>query len=81
MEAGLDKLRALGCRARRLRDDNPVAVSGKVVHVAAGALRVAGLSRFVALGDCVRIQTSASSAFGEVAAIDTETIVVTPLRG
>jgi flagellum-specific ATP synthase len=81
MDAGLDKLRALGRRARRLRDDNPVHVYGKVVHVAAGALRAAELSRFVALGDAVRIATGASATLGEVAAIDTETIVVTPLCG
>jgi flagellum-specific ATP synthase len=76
---GLTRLGELGRRARRFREDNPVLVSGKVVHIAAGALRVAGLSRFVALGDAVHIETSASATLGEVAAIDAETMVVTPL--
>jgi flagellum-specific ATP synthase len=75
----LTTLGELGRRARRFREDNPVVVSGKVVRIAAGALRVAGLSRFVALGDAVRIETGTAQTLAEVAMIDVEAIVVSPL--
>lgn len=53
-------------------------ISGVVTEVAAGAYRVRGLSRFVALGDCVSLRAGGQDQTAEVIRIDEAGVTVKP---
>ncbi|XRC81592.1 FliI/YscN family ATPase [Hyphomicrobium sp. B1] len=53
-------------------------VSGRVVRISTTYLVVAGLSKFVSLGDCVSISGIGGTILAEVATIESQTINVTP---
>ncbi len=53
-------------------------VSGVVTEIATSHYRVSGLSRFVKLGECVRIDVGDHAQIGEVVRIDDATITLKP---
>ena len=55
-----------------------VRVSGVVAEATAGAYSVSGLSRFVALGDCVRLAVRGAEQLAEVIRIDENRVTVKP---
>jgi flagellum-specific ATP synthase len=55
-----------------------VRVSGVVTEATAGAYSVSGLSRFVALGDCVRLAIRGCEQLAEVIRIDESRVTVKP---
>jgi flagellum-specific ATP synthase len=54
------------------------AVSGVVTEIAMSHYRVAGLSRFLRLGECVRVDVGDRSQLGEVVRIDDATVTLKP---
>lgn len=70
----LEKLELVVERARE--DLELVEVSGIVTEIAPSHARVAGLSRFLKLGDCVRLDAVCSSEAGEVVRIDEQGTIV-----
>lgn len=76
-ESGLDKLEQF----MALADARSPAhrVSGQVSRISPSFIVVAGLSKFVSIGDAVWISGASGGVIGEVANIDAETINVTPL--
>ena len=55
-----------------------VRISGVVTEAAAGAYSVSGISRFVALGDCVRLSVRGSDQLAEVIRIEESRVTVKP---
>ncbi len=55
-------------------------ISGTVAEATAGAYAVSGLSRFVALGDCVRLAIGAHEQIAEVIRIDEARVTVKPFE-
>ncbi|WP_415072044.1 FliI/YscN family ATPase [Hyphomicrobium sp.] len=53
-------------------------VSGRVVRISTTYLVVAGLSKFVSIGDCVSISGIGGDVLAEVATIESQTVNVTP---
>lgn len=72
----LDRLQS--ALARGLRSTPRVSVSGTVTEIATSHFRVAGLSRFVKLGECVRVGEGDRARIGEVVRIDDTTITLKP---
>jgi flagellum-specific ATP synthase len=72
----LDRLEAALTRGSRLAPR--VAVGGVVIEIATSHFRVAGLSRFVRMGEIVRLGVGPRSAIGEVVRIDDAAITVKP---
>jgi flagellum-specific ATP synthase len=65
---------------RAVRSAGPpgLRISGVVTEATAGAYSVSGLSRFVALGDCVRLRFRGSEQLAEVIRIDEARVTVKP---
>ena len=57
-----------------------VSVGGLVTEIATSHYRVAGLSRFVRLGECVRLGEGRDSRIGEVVRIEDTTITLKPFE-
>ena len=55
-----------------------ISVSGRIVDVGPQAFRVAGLSPFVRLGDCIACPGSAGDEIGEVVRIESDSLTVKP---
>jgi flagellum-specific ATP synthase len=59
-------------------DEPKVAVGGRVTEVTSAYCRVAGLSHFVKLGECVDLRMEGRSQLGEVVRIDADGVTVKP---
>ena len=68
---------ASGCMA----EHSLVSVGGVVTEISATACRIAGLSRFVRLGDCVELTASDKPQLCEVVRIDGDGVTVKPFDG
>ncbi|ORE95081.1 flagellar protein export ATPase FliI [Aurantimonas sp. 22II-16-19i] len=55
-----------------------ISVSGRIVDVGPQAFRVAGLSPFVRLGDCIACPGAAGDEIGEVVRIESDSLTVKP---
>ncbi len=64
--------------ARGLRDHPMTQVSGRVVEVSMSHYRVAGLSRFLKLGECVGVDVGDRIQIGEVVRIDDSSATLKP---
>ena len=72
----LDRLESL--LARGVKRAPRVSVGGVVTEIATSHFRVAGLSRFVRMGEIVRLNQAGRAAIGEVVRIDDAAITVKP---
>ncbi|MDE3176274.1 MAG: flagellar protein export ATPase FliI [Pseudomonadota bacterium] len=72
----LDRLEGVLARGPKLAPR--VAVGGVVTEIATSHFRVAGLSRFVRMGEIVRLGTGERAGIGEVVRIDDAAITVKP---
>ena len=72
----LDRLEGVLARGAKLAPR--VAVGGVVTEIATSHFRVAGLSRFVRMGEIVRLGSGARAGIGEVVRIDDSAITVKP---
>ena len=72
----LDRLEAGMSRGRKFIE--PVRVGGVVTEVAMSHYRVAGLSRFLKLGECVSLDAGGRAQIGEVVRIDGGTVTLKP---
>lgn len=57
-----------------------IRIGGRVTHVSAEAVRVAGLSRFVCLGDLVTLDGGNGPRQGEIIVLDEQDVVVKPFE-
>ena len=74
----LENMEAVLASARRTM---PICrVSGVVTEIAVSHYRVAGLSRFVRLGDCVSVEVGARMQIGEVVRIEDAAITLKPFE-
>ncbi|RFC64097.1 flagellar protein export ATPase FliI [Fulvimarina endophytica] len=55
-----------------------IEISGRIVDVAPQSFRVAGLSPFMRLGDCIRCPGESEDELGEVVRIDADSLTVKP---
>ena len=80
LEAGAPNalLRLERALARGLREQPFARVSGVVTEIATSHYRVAGLSRFVRLGECVKVDTGDREQIGEVVRIEDSGITLKP---
>lgn len=77
--AGLNALERLELAASAgLRDARAVRIGGRIDEVSPTHVRVAGLSHFVKLGDCIEIDAGDATQIGEVVRIESEGAVVKP---
>lgn len=75
----LNPLEALARAARELAGGSPaVEVGGSVTEVTPAYCRVAGLSAFVKLGECVTLDAAGGPEMGEVVRIDAQGVTVKP---
>ena len=65
--------------ARMAADSDGVAVAGVVSEIAPSFFRVVGLSPFVRLGECVRVDNGGTPLLGEIVRIDEQGVTVKPL--
>src|ERR1700690_2032799 len=56
----------------------PVRIGGIVTEIAMSHYRVAGLSRFLRLGECVRVDVGDRFQLGEVVRIDDQNVTLKP---
>lgn len=56
----------------------PIRVSGEVTEITTASYKVAGLSRFVRLGECITIDVGAKRQVGEVIRIDDRLVTLKP---
>lgn len=69
--AGMAALKALERAATHyVGDPETVSIAGVVTEIAPSYFRVAGISPFVRLGECVRVEHSGRSILGEIVRID-----------
>ena len=73
----MNQLRRLEHAVRSAGPPRP-RISGVVTEATAGAYSVSGLSRFVALGDCVRLALGGHEQLAEVIRIDEARVAVKP---
>src|SRR5690625_2363858 len=73
-------MHALAALERAIRQAPPpgLRISGKVVEAGAGAFAVAGISRFVRLGDRLCLSETGDTALAEIIRIDGERVVAKP---
>jgi len=77
---GMMALRRLQTAASRLAaEPDAVSVAGIVTEIAPSYFRVTGLSPFVRLGECVRVENAGSTLLGEIVRIDEAGVTVKPL--
>ncbi len=69
---GRNSLRALAERVERATREPPINIWGNVVELTASHIRIAGLSKFIKLGDWVLIETESGGEIAEAIRIDSE---------
>lgn len=79
-EASSRPLAALADAVERVRRELPIAVSGTVAEITASHLRIAGLSKFVKLGDWIAIDTEKGAEVAEAIRIESDSILVRPFE-
>lgn len=77
---GRNALEALAGAVERAKSERMVNVSGEAVEIAPSHIRIAGLSKFVKLGDWISIETEAGGELAEAIRIESETILVRPFE-
>ncbi|MGA9267971.1 MAG: FliI/YscN family ATPase [Rhodomicrobium sp.] len=79
-DGGRSSLRALAERVDIATREPPINIWGNAVEITASHIRIAGLSKFIKLGDWVLIETESGSEIAEAIRIDTESILVRPFE-
>ena len=75
-DGGRSSLRALAERVDIATREPPINIWGNAVEITASHIRIAGLSKFIKLGDWVLIETELGSEIAEAIRIDAESILV-----
>jgi flagellum-specific ATP synthase len=79
LPAPIDGARPVGARSAAAAKTIPLtSVSGVVTEIAMSHYRVAGLSRFLRLGECVRVDVGDRFQLGEVVRIDDQSVTLKP---
>ena len=78
---GRNSLRALAERVEKATREPPINIWGNVVELTASHIRIAGLSKFIKLGDWVLIETELGGEIAEAIRIDSEFDPGPSLRG
>ena len=79
-DRGRSSLRALAERVDIATREPPINIWGNAVEITASHIRIAGLSKFIKLGDWVLIETESGNEIAEAIRIDTESILVRPFE-
>ena len=69
-DEGRNTLRALAERVEKATREPPISIWGNVVELTASHIRIAGLSKFIKLGDWVSIETESGREIAEAIRID-----------